>query len=315
MFKNTKNKLFCYLIALATILFFIWYYSNSSTLGMFMGRVIASFFDPFYLLSLIVVLYTVLNFDALIVSVVYSGLFVLVRYPTTKSYHLLLEVFTDDINLLVTMWIYTFIPTLLSSTVFVLCFAVKEDQQNTEILDTDKGQISTSILPDFIVIPWQHSMIFRASFSIIVFYEVALCTYIHLFEPRPFRSGLNRLGDQQIEQLTKLSLYPVILIVLGLFLYKFVSRKNIFFPENISTNKNQFPDNSETTHQSDFSVVHQNLNFETVDVSQQEQLPVNPETIKKEWTENDKQKLFREHDESVTRHELGKQERERNKLR
>ena len=92
------------------------------------------------------------------------------------------------------------------------------------------GFSATSKIHDFVSILWVNSKFFRGIFCVVVFYEVALLSYIHLFEPQGlgFRRGLMNLSESQLVQLLKLTMFPLLLLVLGLYLFKVVTRKPLF---------------------------------------------------------------------------------------
>ena len=92
------------------------------------------------------------------------------------------------------------------------------------------GFSATSKIHDFVSFLWVDSTFFRGILSIVVFYEVALLSYIHLFEPRGlgFRRGLMNLSESQLAQLVKLTMFPLLLLILGLYLFKVVTRKPLF---------------------------------------------------------------------------------------
>jgi hypothetical protein len=87
---------------------------------------------------------------------------------------------------------------------------------------------------DRTVLLWDQSTLARAVIVLPIFYEVGLLSYIHLFEPNPFRSGLSYLTDSRTELLIELMAFPVVLLFVGLLLVKIITRRNLFLPDDTS---------------------------------------------------------------------------------
>jgi hypothetical protein len=81
---------------------------------------------------------------------------------------------------------------------------------------------------------YQSNQIFRNFVLGSSFYIICVISFVHIFEPKPFRKGLTIFADifrydDQILLLFKLVIYPISIFAIGLYFY---SKRNVADPEN-----------------------------------------------------------------------------------